>query len=137
MNAAELIDAAWRRGLEPERQLTVSEWADLHRVLPAMTAEPGPWRTARLPYLREIMDCLSVSSPVERVVLMKGAQTGGTEAGLNAIGYWIAHAPGLILSVWPSIDNATSSALLAVEKLTSSANEPADENCASFDAISG
>ena len=56
------------------------------------------------PYLREIMDALSVSSPVERVVLMKGAQTGGTEAGLNAIGYWIAHAPGLILTVWPSIE---------------------------------
>jgi phage terminase large subunit GpA-like protein len=50
------------------------------------------------------MDALSTSSAIERVVLMKGAQTGGTEAGLNAIGYWIAHAPGLILSVWPSID---------------------------------
>jgi phage terminase large subunit GpA-like protein len=99
-----MVDTAWRRGLMPERQLTVSEWADTHRVLPPMTAEPGRWRTSRLPYLRDIMDALSVSSPIERVVLMKGAQTGGTEAGLNAIGYWIAHSPGLILSVWPSID---------------------------------
>lgn len=101
---AELVDAAWRAGLEPEPQLTVTEWADKHRVLPGTNAEPGRWRTARVPYLGEIMDCLSTASPVERVVLMKGAQTGGTEAGLNAIGYWIAHAPGLILAVWPSID---------------------------------
>lgn len=102
--AARLVDTAWRLGLAPESQITVSEWADSHRVLPVSNAEPGPWRTDRAPYLREIMDCLSVSSPVERVVLMKGAQTGGTEAGLNAIGYWIAHAPGIILAVWPSID---------------------------------
>ena len=101
---AELVDAAWRRGLAPEPQLTVSEWADRHRMLPTANAEPGPWRTTRVPYLKDIMDALSVSSPVERVVFMKGAQTGGTEAGLNAIGYWIAHAPGLILAVWPSID---------------------------------
>lgn len=102
--AAIMVDLAWRRGLEPEPQITVSTWADRHRVLPGSNAEPGPWRTDRVPYLRDIMDALSVSSPVERVVLMKGAQTGGTEAGMNAVGYWIAHAPGLILTVWPSID---------------------------------
>lgn len=101
---AALVDSVWRRGLMPEPQIIVSEWADRHRVLPGTNAEPGAWRTDRVPYLREIMDTLSVSSPIERVVLMKGAQTGGTEAGLNAIGYWIAHAPGLILAVWPSID---------------------------------
>ena len=32
------------------------------------------------PYLREIMNCLSLSSPVPRVALMKGAQIGGTVA---------------------------------------------------------
>ncbi|MDR6955235.1 phage terminase large subunit GpA-like protein [Ancylobacter sp. 3268] len=101
---AELVDEAWRRGLRPELQLTVTEWADANRILPGTNAEPGPWRTSRVPYLKAIQDCLSTSSPIERVVLMKGAQTGGTEAGLNAIGYWIAHAPGLVLAVRPSID---------------------------------
>ena len=98
------VDAVWRRGLEPEPQLTVSEWADLHRLLPTTNAEPGPWRTLRVPYLREIMDCLSTSSPVERIVFMKGAQTGGTEASLNGVGFWMHHAPGTILVVWPSLD---------------------------------
>lgn len=103
-STALLVDRVWRQGLEPEPQITVSQWADRHRKLPASNAEPGPWRTDRVPYLHEIMDCLSVASPIERVVLMKGAQTGGTEAGLNAIGYWITHAPGLMLAVWPSIE---------------------------------
>ncbi|MFG1287922.1 phage terminase large subunit family protein [Xanthobacter versatilis] len=114
---AELVDAAWRAGLRPELQITVTEWADRHRILPGMNAEPGPWRTSRVPYLAEVMDCLSTASPVERVVLMKGAQTGGTEAGLNAIGYWIAHAPGLILAVWPSIDMVRRNSRTRIEPL--------------------
>lgn len=113
----ELVDAAWRRGLAPEPQLTVSEWADANRVMPNMNAEPGPWRTARVPYLREIMDCLSTSSAVERVVFMKGAQTGGTEACLNAIGFWIAHAPGIILCVWPSLDMVRRNSRTRIEPL--------------------
>lgn len=104
METADLVQAARRRGLRPEPQLTVSEWSDRNRILPASNAEPGPWRTDRVPYLREIMDAASTGSPIERIVFMKGAQIGATEAGLNAIGYWIAHAPGLILGVWPSID---------------------------------
>lgn len=97
-----LVDAAWRRGLAPEPQIPVSAWADRHRRLPDASAEPGPWRTARVPYLAEIMDCLSTASPIERVVLMKGSQVAGTEAALNALGYWIDHAPGSILVVWPT-----------------------------------
>jgi phage terminase large subunit GpA-like protein len=103
LETAALVDAAWRRGLAPEPQMTVSDWADRFRVLPPESAEPGPWRTARLPYLKEIQDCLSIASPIERVVVMKGAQTGGTEAGLNAVGYWMHAAPGSIMVVWPSL----------------------------------
>jgi phage terminase large subunit GpA-like protein len=112
-----LVDDAWRRGLRAPPQMTVSEWADAHRVMPTMNAEPGPWRTARVPYLREIMDCLSTSSQVERVVFMKGAQTGGTEACLNAIGFWIDHAPGIILCVWPSLDMVRRNSRTRIEPL--------------------
>jgi phage terminase large subunit GpA-like protein len=102
--ACALYDAAWREGLRPEPQSTVSAWADGFRRLPSTAAEPGFWRTSRTPYLREIMDSLSTGSNVERVVFMKGAQLGGTEAGLNWLGYIIHHAPGLALLVMPSID---------------------------------
>lgn len=94
----------WRAGLAPEPQLTVSAWADRHRVLPRASAEPGPWRTSRVPYLAEVMDSLSPSSPWERVVFMKGAQVGATEAGLNWVGYVIAHAPGMFLLVMPTTE---------------------------------
>jgi hypothetical protein len=47
-------------------------------------AEPGRWRTSRTPYLKAIMDCLSPTSPVERVVFMKAAQLGGDLFGAVA-----------------------------------------------------
>ena len=101
---AALVDAAWRAGLALDRQMTVSQWADTYRLLPNSAAEPGQWRTARTPYLREIMDVLSTSSAIERVAFMKGSQVGGTEVGLNALGYWIDHAPGTIMLVMQSLD---------------------------------
>lgn len=103
-DAAAIVDAAWRRGMALDPQMLVSEWADRHRRLPASSAEPGRWRTARTPYLRDVMDCLSTSSAIERVVFMKSAQVGGTEAGLNWLGYIIAHAPANTLLVMPTID---------------------------------
>lgn len=90
-------DYTWLLGLiashaEPRRPLTVSEWADAHRVLSGKSAaEPGPWRTARVPYAKEIMDALSEESPVQRVVIMKPAQSAGTEVGLNWLGYVMDH----------------------------------------------
>ncbi len=98
---------AWRDGLTPDPDLTVSAWADRHRILsPRGANEAGPWRTARTPYLREIMDALSPSHPCQRVVVMKGAQLGLTESGNNWIGYVIHHAPGPMLAVQPTVELA-------------------------------
>jgi phage terminase large subunit GpA-like protein len=102
---------AWRDGfmdgLRPEQPLTVSEWADRYRRLSSKaSAEPGPWRTDRTPYLREPMDCLSSESAVQRVVMMFAAQTGKTEAGSNWLGYVIDHAPGPMLCVQPTVEMA-------------------------------
>jgi len=94
-------------GLRPEAQLTVSEWADGYRLLSSKaSAEPGPWRTSRTPYLQEPMDCLSTGSTVQRVVMMFAAQTGKTEAGSNWLGYVIDHAPGPMLCVQPTVEMA-------------------------------
>jgi phage terminase large subunit GpA-like protein len=99
------IRAAWSSGLRPEPDILVSAWADSHRVLPQKSsAEPGPWRTDRTPYLREIMDSLSATSDVEEVVLMAAAQLGKSEAILNLLGYIIDHAPGPTLLVQPTVD---------------------------------
>ncbi len=98
------LDDIWREGAAPEPAIPVSEWADAHRILPEHSAEPGPWRTNRIPYAREIMDCLSVCNPVEKVVLIKAGQLGGTEIGLNFIGFCIHHAPGMIMLVMPTLE---------------------------------
>lgn len=94
-------------GLLPDQRLTVSEWADAYRQLSSKaSAEPGRWKTSRTPYLKEIMDSLSPTSPVERIAFMKGAQVGGTECGNNWIGFVIHHSPGPMITVLPTGDMA-------------------------------
>lgn len=100
-----LYRETWRAAFRPEPMLTVSAWADKHRRLSSRaSAEPGPWRTSRAPYLREIQDALSPSSSVQRVVVMKGSQLGFTEAGLNWLGFVIHHAPGPVMMVQPTTE---------------------------------
>ena len=70
-DGAEDILRTWRRGMRPDPDLTVSEWADQHRSLSSRaSAEPGRYRTARTPYLREIMDALSPRHPAQRISFM-------------------------------------------------------------------
>jgi phage terminase large subunit GpA-like protein len=88
-------------------ELPVSQWADAHRVLSSRAAaEPGPYRTARTPYLRAIMDDLGANSPVQRVVLKKAAQIGASEAGNCWIGTIIDQAPGPVMIVQPTVELA-------------------------------
>jgi len=114
----EVYRAAAAAGARPDPLLTVSEWADQYRVLSTRaSAEPGPWRTERTPYLKEIMDCLSPSSPVERVVFMKGAQVGATECGNNWIGYVIHQAPGPMMAVQPTVEMAKRNSKQRIDPL--------------------
>lgn len=71
--------------------LSPSEWAEQRRYLPpSVTALPGPYSFDVAPYVREIVDCLSVDSPVREVTWMKGAQVAATVGVLeNALGYFI------------------------------------------------
>lgn len=96
---------AFLDGLTPEPDLTVSDWADKHRVLvQTSSAIPGRWETRRTPYLREIMDCMSATSPVQQVVFQKGAQIGASESAINFILYAIHHAPAPMLYVLPTTE---------------------------------
>lgn len=101
------IDDAHRDGWHTDELLTLSDWADRHVMLSTKdSSEPGPYRTARTPYVRAIADALSPFSPVERVVWMAGAQVGKTRVGLNWLGYVIDVAPGPMLLVEPTVDTA-------------------------------
>lgn len=104
--AASLYEA-FARGIRPDPIQTISEWSDENRILsPEASAEHGRYKTDRTPYLREIMDELSPSSPTERVVFMKSAQVGASEAGNNLIAFVIARGLGPTLIVQKSLDLA-------------------------------
>lgn len=106
-DAFQLFDQAFEDGLTPADPMTVDQWADTHRILSTKgSAEPGPWRTDRTPYLREPMQCLSPSSPYRRVVLMFGSQMGKTEVVLNWLGAIIHLWPAPTLLVQPTLDMA-------------------------------
>ncbi len=101
------LRATFCKSVKPQERLLLSEWADKYRRLSRVSsAEPGPWRTSRTPYLKEIMDCLSTVSPVQKVVLVKGAQVGGSEVGLCWLGYVIHKTPGPFLLVAPTVGMA-------------------------------
>ena len=46
-DGAEDILRAWRRGMRPDPDLTVSEWADAHRMLSSRASRLSPGNTAR------------------------------------------------------------------------------------------
>lgn len=88
----------------PVPKLSLSEWSDRYRVLSRETsAEPGQWRTSRVPYLKGIMDAIS-DSTVERIILFKAAQVGFTEVTLNAVAYYMDQDPASILVVQPNVE---------------------------------
>lgn len=82
----------------PDRITTmlVSQWAESKRILPkGLTSRPGPFRFAESEPMREPADCMSESSPIREVAIMKGAQVAGTVAVLeNFLGYMIDICPG-------------------------------------------
>ena len=81
--------------------LQVSEWAEQNRYLPTeLTPMPGYWDNSVAPYLVEPMDCMSVSSPVRKVAVMKGAQICATTGLIeNPLGYAIEEAPSGVMYV--------------------------------------
>jgi phage terminase large subunit GpA-like protein len=113
-----VIEDAIRSALRPDPQLTVSQWADQHRILSTrLAAEAGPYRTSRVPFLKDVMDALSPSHPARRITFMKAAQLGATEAGNNFIAFCINHAPAPILAVWPTVDAARKMSQQRIEPL--------------------
>jgi phage terminase large subunit GpA-like protein len=103
--AKQLSHRTAAKALQPDPLLTVSEWADKHRRLSTKaSSEAGAWRTSRTPYLKEIMDAMSVIHPCADSVFMKGTQIGGSEALYNCIGYVVDQSPCPVMLVMPTSD---------------------------------
>ena len=124
----EEIEATLRMSLRPEPVITVSQWADRYRILSTkLAAEAGRYRTSRTPFLRDIMDALSPTNAIRRVVFMKAAQVGATEAGNNWLGFIIHWSPAPVIGVWPTVDTA--------KKVSQQRIAPLIEDCPELSAL--
>ncbi len=90
----------------PPEDLSVPEWAEKYRVLSREnSAEAGPWRNRRTPYLVEPMQAFT-DPAVRHITVVASSQVGKSELELNIIGYIIDQDPGSILYVQPTLDDA-------------------------------
>jgi phage terminase large subunit GpA-like protein len=92
------------RGVEPDPDLPMDEWADLHMIVPKSTgaAEPGPYRTARTPHARQVMRCLSSAHPCKRVAVKGASQMLKTQVALNFLGERVHQRPKNFLWLVPT-----------------------------------
>lgn len=76
-----------------------SEWAEMNRTMGTdETSQPGPFSYQYTPYLKEVVDCLSVNHPARIVAVMKGGQIGFSTGVIESgIGWIISQNPGNIL----------------------------------------
>ena len=106
---AEILFKGLEAASRPVEDLTISEWADRYRVVSAESGSPwpGPFRTDRVPYLREPQDCLHPDHPARRVTARWAAQLGKSTAIENWFGFIVDQAPGSMMIVLPTLEEAT------------------------------
>lgn len=101
MSTRSLFTAAERRAWRWPEKLRPSQWAERRRILPAaVSAEPGPFRFARTPYHRDMIDAV-VEPGVEELVWVCATQVGKTTCQENLLGYWADCDPGPTLIIKP------------------------------------
>jgi phage terminase large subunit GpA-like protein len=125
-----ILIGGFLKGLKPEPILTVTQWAEKHRILNTKgSAEAGPYRVNRTPYLRKPMDCMSARSTYMRVPFMKASQIGASEAGFNIVGYYMDMVPCPIFYLMPTIQT--------MERKVKQTVDPMIEDCATLQAKVG
>lgn len=77
-------------------RITPTQFNEQHRYLPeSVTSIPGYIRYSVNPFMREIIDCFDVDSPVREVNLMKGVQITYSTALESGALYYMAHVKTL------------------------------------------
>lgn len=92
-------------GLRPDPILPVSQWADQAIYMPSeVTPFPGPWRTDKVPFMREILDALGPTDPCQEIVFQKSSQVASTATMVAAICHVAARSPGPSMVLQPTVD---------------------------------
>lgn len=102
--AERIVLAAFARGLQPDPNMTVDQWADEYMVIPKDSGanEYGKYRTSRTPHARRVMECLSDNHPCKRVALMGASQMLKTQVGLNWFAASVHQSPANFLWILPT-----------------------------------
>jgi phage terminase large subunit GpA-like protein len=108
-SGAAILFGALEAASRPIDSLTISEWADRYRKVSAESGSPWPgdFFTERTPYLREPQDCLHPDHPARRVTCRWAAQLGKSTAIENWFGFIVDQAPGSMMIVLPTLEEAT------------------------------
>jgi phage terminase large subunit GpA-like protein len=89
-------------GIRPNPNITIAQYAEKNLYLVSgKNPFPGLVEFSRTPYLFEIMNALMPDNGIERVVLMKGWQTGGTLTILAWMLWVMGAAPAPMMIVQP------------------------------------
>lgn len=95
-----------REALKPPPKLTLTQWADEFRMLPAESAaEPGRWKTSRVGVARGPMEAVTEAA-VHTVSVMCCTQLLKTELILNTIGYYVHQDPAPMIVMQPTVELA-------------------------------
>lgn len=101
------IPEAVRTIFRPPEDLSVSQWCDRHRYLSErFSRQPGMWRTAFTPYLREPLDA-TADPHVQVMVFIKASRVGGTEWLNNTIAYTADADPLPMMYVQPTHEDVS------------------------------
>ena len=84
-----------RHVLKGKEQLTVSEWAERHRIVTTGHAQ-GLWKNETTPYLVEPMNAFN-DPWVRHIILCFAPQTGKTSVAINCLLYALDQDPGPIM----------------------------------------
>lgn len=90
-------------GCAPPPRLTVSEFADREIIVTSGPLAHTRWQTDYAPYQRGILDVFHEAG-VQTAVVMGSSQWGKTACAVVVVSYHIAHDPGQILVVEPTVD---------------------------------
>ncbi len=78
--------------LEPPPRRNAGEWANENRVLPPDAPEPGPWRTDRVPWWKDIYAAF-YDETHQVVVFLCGSQMSKTEGLFNCMAHRLDEGP--------------------------------------------
>lgn len=127
-----LVFQAFTRGLQPDPDMPVHEWADTYMIIPKNSGanEYGKYRTSRTPHARAVMQSLSDHDPCKRVALMGASQMLKTQVGLNWFAASVHQSPANFLWILPTgklakrASTRIAKTIAAVPELTSRVAAP-------------